>query len=406
MKQAPHLFAAAISLVICGAIAAAFVFYAGYFEKKYVHAVAALDHSAVNAGAELDKVALKQNDLLLIYGASELMLLDTKYQANQLFSTYPTGFMVYNDTSKGGSGLTIAQKLASLGKDLQGKRLIIAVGPAIMTMAPLGEVNTRHYDGNFSELHALELALSFDLSPETKELAARRMLGFPETLQDKPLLKFILENLAQGGFINHILYYLSWPLGEIEVAILHLEDHYATVNFIRHLSAQEVQVVHQPEQIQWSTLLKAATREQVHSTTSNHFGVDDSQWPKIKELFAKPVAPGSRDNDFIYDVDHAEEWDDLDIALHVAQELGAQPIILSSPMNVPLWEKIGVSEFAQNEYYTKLRSVVAPYGFPIIDFQQYDKEPYFSMDLASHVSRKGWIYVDQTLDEIFHGNLP
>ncbi len=75
-------------------------------------------------------------------------------------------------------------------------------------------------------------------------------------------------------------------------------------------------------------------------------------------------------------------------------------------MNVPLWERIGVSEQAQNTYYEKLHSVVEPYGLPIIDLHQYGTIKYFSMDLASHASRKGWIYVDQTLDAIYHGRLP
>jgi poly-D-alanine transfer protein DltD len=75
-------------------------------------------------------------------------------------------------------------------------------------------------------------------------------------------------------------------------------------------------------------------------------------------------------------------------------------------MNVPLWETIGVSENAQTSYYTTLHAKVAPYHFPVIDMQQYGDIKYFSMDLASHASRKGWVYVDQTLDRIFHGSLP
>ena len=122
--------------------------------------------------APLERLALKQDDLLLIYGASELMLLDTKYQANRFFSEYPTGFMIFNAATKGGSALTIAQKLAALGPDLRGRRIVLSVGPAIMTMAPDGDVNTRHYYGNFSQLHAMELAYSPYLSFDTKRRVA------------------------------------------------------------------------------------------------------------------------------------------------------------------------------------------------------------------------------------------
>lgn len=407
MKQTPHIFASALALFVALLGAFAFSMYATRFEQKYVHALAGVDHAAINGGSALERVALQQDDLLMIYGASELALLDTPYQANRFFSTYPTGFMVFSDATLGGSSLTIAQKFAGLGEDLRGKRIILALGPAIMTMAPEGEVNIRHYTGNFSTLNALEMAYSPQLSMATKQLAARRMLDFPETLKDQPFLKFVLEHLAGDSPADQILYRLSWPLGRLQIAILKVQDHYATFNFIRHnLSSQDVQINRQARSIDWDALVPIAEKEQIKNTDTNTFGIDNSQWHKIKELFVKPHPPGSEDVDFIYDVEHAREWDDLEIALRVIQELGADVVILSVPMNVSLWEYQGVSEEAQNKYYEKLHAVVAPYGVPIIDLREYGNMPYFSMDLASHTSRKGWIYVNQTLDAIFHGLLP
>ena len=75
-------------------------------------------------------------------------------------------------------------------------------------------------------------------------------------------------------------------------------------------------------------------------------------------------------------------------------------------MNVPLWETIGVSERAQNTYYSLLHSIADPFGFPVLDGKEWGRIPFFSMDLASHASRKGWIYVDQRLDQIYHRTLP
>jgi poly-D-alanine transfer protein DltD len=195
-------------------------------------------------------------------------------------------------------------------------------------------------------------------------------------------------------------------LGQVELAILRLQDHFGTVNFIHHLSAAQVSVHRTPGQIDWNALVRQAEAEQIASTDTNSFGVDNSQWNKIKELFFTPAAPGTRDDDFINDVTIAREWDDLRLALRVMQEMGAHALIMSSPMNVPLWETIGVSERAQDTYYSTLHKVVDPFGIPVLDGRQWGRIPYFSMDLASHASRKGWIYVDQTLDQIYHGQLP
>jgi len=84
---------------------------------------------------------------------------------------------------------------------------------------------------------------------------------------------------------------------------------------------------------------------------------------------------------------------------------GARPLILSRPVNGRYWEALGVSEQAQNAYYLELRAVVEPYHMTLVDYQQHTNDIYFSNDKFSHTSRYGWVYVDQTLDEFFHGNL-
>ena len=406
MNRLPHILAAAAALLATAVGTLAYTLYARHTENKYVHAVAAKDHSAISRGIAIERAALEQPDLLLIYGASELVLLETEYEATQFFSTYPTGFMVFNAATKGGSSLTVAQRLAALGPELRERRVIFAIGPAIMTMAPFGDVAQRHYEGNFSEMHAFELAFNPRLSLETKRLAARRMLDFPQTLAGNSFLILTIRQLAGSSPLNAALHFLSWPLGRLELAILHLQDHYATVEYIHHLSAAEVSVTREPRQVDWESLIDVAESEQIQNSDSNQFGVDNSQWPKIKELFVSPVVPGSRDADFINDVGIAREWQDLGLALRVLQELGADALIMSSPMNVPLWETIGVSESAQDTYYELLHSVVDPYGIPVLDGREWGRIPLFSMDLASHASRKGWIYVDQRLDQIYQRKLP
>lgn len=405
MKQAPHIAASAVALFAALLAIAAFTTYSNLFEQKYVHSIAALDHQAIIKGSAMQRMAIKQDDLLLVIGGSEIVLLETKYQDYHFFSAYPTGFMVYDVANKGASALTMAQKLAALGGDLRGRKVVISITPAIITMAPYGEVNPDHYAANFSELHALELTYSSILSMETKQLAAKRMLAFPETLKDKPLLKFALENLANGSIQNRILYYLSYPLGKLQITFINLQDHYATVTFIRHRSSKELKITRKPEQLDWSALVAEAEQEQIQNTDSNAYAVDNLKWDQIAELFVKPTPAGSKDESFIRDVQSAREWQDLEIVLRTLKEMGAQPLILCRPMDVPLWEAIGVSENAQNSFYKKLHDVVDPYKIPLVDYQQHGADKYFNMDLAGHTSRKGWIYVNQTLDEFFHGVL-
>jgi len=406
MTRFPHAVAALVALAGAAIAGIAFQVFAGYMENRYVHAVAALDHDQISRGIAMDRAAIRQPDLLLVYGASELVLLDTEYEATKFLSSYPTGFMIYNAATKGGSSLTVAQRLAALGPDLRSRRVVFAIGPAIMTMAPFGDVAVRHYEANFSNLHAFELMYSPRLSLQTKSLAATRMLDFPETLQPNPLLFAAARLLAEPSWVNSSLHVLSYPLVWFQIWILRLQDHFETVNYIRHLSAAEITVIRETRTIDWDRLVEVAEKEQIENTDSNPYGVDNSQWHKIKELFVSPSAPGTRDQDFINDVTIAREWSDLRLALRVLSELDADAVIMSSPMNVPLWETIGVSEQAQNKYYDTLHAVVDPYGVGLLDGKEWGRISYFSMDLASHASRKGWIYVNRRLDEIFHHELP
>ncbi|MBI5840234.1 MAG: D-alanyl-lipoteichoic acid biosynthesis protein DltD [Chloroflexi bacterium] len=405
MKQAPHLAASVAAVFVSIMAGVAFTIYANLFEEKYVHSVAALEHIEIIKGSAIQRVALQQDDLLVVYGGSEIVLLQTRYQAYRFFSTYPTGFNVFDVANKGASALTMAQKVAALGEDVRGKKVVISITPAIVTMAPLGEVNPDHYNANFSQLHALELAFSPHLSMETKRLAAKRMLDFPAILEDNLLLKFTLENLAGDSTTNRILYYLAWPLGRLQIAFVTLQDHYATTAFIRSHSSEELRVTRQPEEIDWSALAAKAEVEQIENTDSNSYGVDNLKWKQLEELFVTPIAAGSKDAEFIEDVKNAREWGDLEITLRVLHELGADAVIFSNPMNVQLWEKLGVSEEAQNAYYEKINSMVSPYNIPVVDYREYGTDKYFDMDLAAHTSRKGWVYVNQTLDKFFHGVL-
>jgi poly-D-alanine transfer protein DltD len=66
---------------------------------------------------------------------------------------------------------------------------------------------------------------------------------------------------------------------------------------------------------------------------------------------------------------------------------------------------MGISLLARRAYYDKLQKTIVPYGFPFVDFENHDSDKYFSIDPSSHPGPEGSVYVDQTLDEFFHGNI-
>src|SRR5687768_6533585 len=130
MKQAPRLPASMVALL--GAVLAAvlFVLYAGRFEQKYSFGVAQLDFHEVLKGNVLQRLAFKQDDLLVFYGSSEVVLIPNDYQAYKYFREYPTGFMVFTIANQGTSMLSMAQDLAALGPYMRDEKFVVSFAPA------------------------------------------------------------------------------------------------------------------------------------------------------------------------------------------------------------------------------------------------------------------------------------
>ena len=92
----------------------------------------------------------------------------------------------------------------------------------------------------------------------------------------------------------------------------------------------------------------------------------------------------------------------MELVLEILSELGAKPL-MSRPINGTLFTASGISPQAQQVYYDKLQALVNGYHMPLIDFQQYTNDRYFSIEQGSHTSRKGWVIVDQELYAFYRG---
>ena len=401
MKRMPHLTAAIISLVVLTMVLVGFNYYAQSLEQQDVNALAPLDLPQTRNGSALQRAALSKPDLLPVYGSSEITEVDTPYDAEKLFATYPTGFTVFNVANLGASSLTMAQNLATLGPYLKGKKVVISITPAPFTFNPLPD---RYYAGNFTLLHAYGLIFSPYLSMELKSAAAQRMLDYPDTLQGDRILGFGLKHIADSSIQSQFLYVIVWPMGELQTEVMWLQDHAEVVLYTwgHHINPN---VLHSSQKIDWANDFSAALVEQKRHVLSNPYGIEDWKWKLFQGQSKVPYTPGSGNAGFLHFLRTAEEWQDFKILLDVLQELGAEPLILSRPINASYWGAVGVSKQAQDAYYAKLHAVVDPYHMTLVDYHEYGTDLYFSIDNVGHTSRYGWVYVDQTLDDFFHGRI-
>ena len=166
-----------------------------------------------NQGISLQRMAFDQTDLLPLYGSSELVnLLATRLPIS---STYPTNFNVFPVGKAGAASLILLQKGRRGFRTSRGKNYIISISP---TWFFKESVPVAYYDGNFSLLQAGELIYSREISFDLKPDVARRMLKYPKELEKSFLLAFALKQLASGSPTNRVFYYVTVPLGRLEMA--------------------------------------------------------------------------------------------------------------------------------------------------------------------------------------------
>lgn len=395
--QRTHIIAVSIALVITLVALVSGVFYCDRIEKRYVHALAP-DLSEVKLhGVVLQKKAFAQPDLLVLYGSSELAK-EMPNNAAQFFQDYPTGFRVFPVGQPGTTSLAVLQKVAAVGKDIAGKKVAFSMSPGWFFTEVF---DPKWYEGNFSHLQAYELAFSGDLSRGLKRDIARRMLDYPKTLENQWLLEFTLERLASNSPVDRALYAAIWPLGELQNAVGRAQDHFEAALHIIDEDAK----LNQPARrglraLNWNTLVKRAAQFAVNNAAVQ---AKRNEVARKRQKFASAhLTTAAQTQNFVKLVKSAKEWTDLELLLRTFGELGAQPLLLSMPVEDIRLEVYGVSPEARTAYLRRLDETAARYDVALLDFREHQKDPAFLVDFLDHLSPQGWLYYNKALDDFYH----
>jgi D-alanine transfer protein len=409
--KAPHLAPALAAVVIvAGALDGGYL-YARSVEERYLHALApviASDQFPVKfQGSAWQRAAFKEADLLPLYGSSELEFKDPYHAAN-VFKDYPTGFTIFPVGKMGAGCLAILEELAAVGSDLQGKKVAISINPPPFFR---GMSSNENYRGNFSPLYASALAFSMDLGIPLKQKIARRMLEYPETLKKEPLTRFALHRLAEDSPLGSAVYRILMPLGQIQNLVFQLQDQWNALVFIHSMKPDLVHDVrHKPATLDWQVLAGEAKLLYRDAANTNPFGMANYVWEADGSRLVHQVNahPGSIFPlvkvicEMAQTISLAKEWTDFELLLQTLQELGARPLILSSPMKGVYYAYWAVPYEERRLYYDRLEKLTGEYNVPTIDFADHDGDAFFTRDAASHLSSKGWIYYCKALDAFYH----
>ncbi len=388
----------ASALLVLLVLAAALVdgtLYARALERQTIHALAPHRFDQKDRGVALQAEAFRQPDLLPLYGASELGY-GGESNPRLIFESYPTGFNVFVVGNGGETAIIYLQALAAVGPELQGKKVAITFTPDEF----IRDVPESYYVGNFSRLHAYAAVFDPRLSFGLKQQIARRMLDYPVTLKGDPLLAFSLQRLIGGSLVDQALYLAAVPLGQLQLAVLRAQDHWATYWELESRITILGEPRRVPARLDWAALRAQAEQSARERAGDNPFGFEAHYWhrvaPEIRRQKERP-----RDDAFAARLE-ATGFSDLELLLQALNAWQARPLLLVPPLPGAYYTYLGVSPESRARFYQRLADLGQRYGVEIDSFADHDQDRYFVEDRSGHPSPKGWIYLDEALDRFFH----
>ena len=347
-------------------------------------------------GVILQRKALESRDILPIYGSSEFSAVSEFHPAN-LFEGKPTGFAPFLVGRGGTQDIIHALNMAALGDSLQDKKIAIVLSAQWFT--PKG-ISPEYFNQNFSPLQAYRMLYNASLSEQTKNQLIERILAFPEAYKEESTLYELLRQHLVNGQRPSFRSMKLEARGRLEMAALEVQDALKTIAYSRLITAKSSAInatITAPPLPSWLELKDKAAARGRTLTRNNDFGILDSYYrenvqPKLAENL------GSATNASLYP---SLEYQDLELLLQILQEVKAKPMFIIVPVNGLWYDYTGFPLQERIAYYARLEAMVRDKGFQVANFGDHEYDAYFLQDIM-HLGWKGWVNVDEALDQFYH----
>ena len=361
----------------------------GWLEKPFMRRLLALPFSEKDQGMLIQRNAFRFEDVLPVYGSSELRN-EMQQRANEVFFAKPKGFQVCPVGAAGNTTLMMAQKIAAQGSVVRRQKVAFILSH---TWFRRPQVPETHMAGNFSPLQVIRLMQNASLSQALRERYARRLLEFPETLEGHPLLAAYLRDLHADSGWEHYEGLLLEPIVNLYGSRLAFEDHLDTLGAIVTYRLIGHGTWHaKATNLRWRPMIRRKERE-----------ADQEDLVAIRHASVTSDGPG--DAEFIQSMVSSREWEDYALLLDTLKEIKAKALIISMPLPGPSLNRKGVSRAARDYYYNRIQTMANERGFPAATFSHQDLAVDFLVGSGTHLEEKGWLYVNELLDNFFHDRL-
>ena len=393
-----HLRAGLLALVLFVLGACVIVGVGRWRVRERIYSLASRNQASTWRWKMIQQEVLKHDDLLLTLGSSELVL-RMPNRVQDFFATYPTGFAVAPVGTRGTPITLMAVDLASLGDALRGRRVVLSLSGTWFT-APNPHNDSLTIAAYVSPLQLGDVLFDPDIPLPLRERIARRVAPIREATGNQALLAVPIRCLATHCALEPLLPALR-PLWALRSLVLRTED------AGRALAASYLAPrppARRATSVDWARLETASDSAWRVRSANNPFGIDGTTWSRGSTRMLA-AHDSTTDERFLRRMNGAAAWDDLNLLLATLRMLGARPLVLVTPLKGPFLDFTGVSAAARQRFYQKFDSAMAPFGFSHRNFAEYDGDPMFLMEPGSHLSEKGWLVYDRTIDAFRHDSL-
>jgi D-alanine transfer protein len=250
---------------------------------------------------------------------------------------------------------------------------------------------------NYSAIQAYQFAFNNDISSKLKAKIAKRLLSFNQIYWD-PVLTSLLIGVTNKSF-GRTINYIANPLGHVILSFLEQLDNFNSYQLITKYNKQSYQPVRKAS-LDWQKLMANAEKDGQKGCQTNSFSIDDRIFRDNIQSNLKSYR-NSRKKDKCSNLDQYQE---LQLILSVFKELKIKPLIVVQPMNGFWSDYTGLPKEVRKEYYAKVKLIIKEAGFGYIDFSDHEYDPYFFHD-TKHIAWKGWVYIDQSMDQFYNQSL-
>ena len=320
-------------------------------------------------------------DHLLLLGASELNTKNIPSNPVNLLGGGRAGFTV-NIAGRGSCQAIVHASVIAAAKNLEGKKIAFIVSP--QSFVPQG-IEPDMYFANFSELQFCRILLDGTLPAGIKTSFKTRLTqlagqyaGHTDGRFDA--YEFIAGSQAAEWFSIPYL----WMKGEL----LGLKDAFESCLILRGAP----QTGQNNEPIDWAGERAALLTQAPSETGNNAFQFMNDYY----NVNIRRKLPALKDSGAGLSYEFSPEYDDLELLLKVCKLRDIRPLIISTPLNGPWSDYIGLDKDMRAAYYAKVNRLVSQYDAELCDLSSYEYEPYFMCD-AIHIGWIGWLITDERI---------